>query len=123
MDKPSYGEPLFGLISTFKEETKKLREYAEHLEIMVRRGDQRERQLRKKLQRDVEERAAERERLVAWLDSCLAQQEQALDARYISPETKRVVEIEVSLLRRYRKIITQGHHTKGRDDPFMPRFS
>jgi len=116
-----YGEPLFGLLSTFREESEKLREEIDGLRRRLHGSEQREARLQEKIRRDVVQRSSERERLVQWLDRRLAQQEEALRAGYVSQETKHVVEIEVSLLRRYRGIVTDSSHTSGIDDPLMPQ--
>ncbi len=61
-----------------------------------------------------EELKTEREALVEWLDMRIRQQHQALEPPYISAETKRVVEIEIGLLEKYKGIIVEGGH---RPDP------
>ena len=66
-----------------------------------------------KLQDELRDRrkasATERGFLAEWFESRIHQQEQALLAPNISHETKRVMEIEISLLKRYRIFITEGY--------------
>jgi hypothetical protein len=54
-------------------------------------------------------RRTERQGLAAWLDRRITQQ-----------ETKRVMEIEVSLLKRYREIVVNGEQRN--EDPLTPKF-
>ena len=129
MDDPDYGEPLFGFIEDFQghidrlgDENMALRDQVHRLECTVR-GYQRDcSRLREEIKECKQERKSERERLTEWLDRRLVQQEQAMTARFVSNETKRVMEIEVAMLKRYREIIVGSAHTKGTDDPLMPRF-
>jgi hypothetical protein len=65
-------------------------------------------------------RKTERQGLAAWLKRRIKQQEEALLAEYVSHETKRVMEIEVSILKRYQEIIVDGAHRN--DDPLMMKF-
>lgn len=75
---------------------------------------------RKDLEHEKKMRRTEREGLVAWLDRRLDQQREALDKGYISGESKKLLEIEVSMLERYRGIIVDGKQRN--EDPLMPRF-
>ena len=77
--------------------------------------------LRAEVDRQKEMRRTEREGLVTWLDRRIVQQEEAMSPKYISQETKRVMEIEVSILKRYREVIVEGGQRN--EDPLMPRFS
>jgi len=77
--------------------------------------------LNSEIERQKEMRRTEREGLAEWLDRRIAQQEQAMKPHYISHETKRIMEIEISLLRRYRETIVEGGQRN--EDPLIPRFS
>ena len=68
-------------------------------------------------------RREERVQLTEWLDRRIAQQENAIGTSYISKTTQANLELEVGLLKRYKEIIVEGGHTKGIDDPLMPRFA
>jgi hypothetical protein len=115
MVDPDYGEPLFGLLSTFDEEKQALLEQIDRLHEQLRWAREREAGARQTIKRDVDDRSSERERLVEWLDRRLEQQEGALTSPHVSQETKKIMEIEVSLIRRYREIITGSAHTAGTD--------
>lgn len=128
MDNPEYGEPLFGFLEDFEEqmaelqnENFELRRRVEQLNGRLQRADKDVSKLREKLKDSDERRKSERERLCAWLDRRIAQQEEAMGLSCVSKETKRIMEIEVSILRRYRGIVVESSHTKGDDDPLMPR--
>ena len=73
------------------------------------------------IERQKRMRHSEREALAEWLDRRIAQQEQAMTPAYISQETKRIVEIEIAVLKRYREIVVEGKYRV--EDPLMPRFS
>ena len=79
--------------------------------------------LRQEIKKRDQEKVTEREKLAAWLDRRVAQQEPALTAKFLSSETQKLMEVEVAVLKRYRDYILEGAHTKGADDPFMPKFA
>lgn len=76
--------------------------------------------LNQEIERQKEMRRTEREGLATWLDRRIEQQEEAMRPSYISGETKRIMEIEIAMLRRYRGIIVEGGQRV--EDPLMPRF-
>jgi len=78
--------------------------------------------LRKEVEDQKDKRKREREMLVTWLDRRVVQQKEAAQATYISKESKQMLEIEVSLLLRYREMIVKGTHLAGSEDPLMPKF-
>jgi hypothetical protein len=128
VEMDDHDDPLFGLISSFEEgmaplraEIHKLRKKNERLEDDVVFARKDAKSLRAKIQEDEVKRKSERQRLVEWLDRRLAQQEDAMAHGYISQETKRVMKIEVSVLKRYRDIILESGHTKGIDNPALSR--
>lgn len=67
-------------------------------------------------------RKSERERLAAWLDRRITQQEEALLLEFIGHETKCVVEIELSLLKRYREYVVENKERSADEDPLMMKF-
>lgn len=67
-------------------------------------------------------RRTEREGLAAWLDRRIEQQMEAVRPSYISHETKRVLEIEISLLRRYRDMVVEEGVRGPTEDPLMQKF-
>jgi hypothetical protein len=99
-----------------REAEEQAEERAEDLES-YRRGFTQD---RSEIERQKRMRRSEREALAEWLDRRIAQQEQAMTPAYISHETKRVMEIEVAMLKRYREIIIEGKYRV--EDPLMPRF-
>lgn len=128
MDDPTYGEPLFGFLADFRERIEGLEDrnaelheendrLGRHLNSMNHTCTG----LRAEIRKRAEDRRTERDKLVEWLDRRIAQQEEAMKP-YVSGETRRVVEIELSILKRYREIIVGSTHTQGNDDAFMPRF-
>lgn len=77
--------------------------------------------LRKEVEDQKDKRQREREMLVTWLDRRVLQQEEAAKASYISQESRQMLEVEVSILRRYREMVVKGAHLAGSEDPLMPK--
>ena len=73
------------------------------------------------IERQKRMRRSEREALAEWLDRRIQQQEQAMTPRWISHDTKRIIEIEISMLKRYREIVIEGKYRV--EDALMPRFT
>lgn len=109
-------------IEQLEEEDARLREVLDQSETLRRHYERRCSDLQAEITKRDKDKRDERQKLAEWIDRRLAQQEEALSVRYVSKETKRMVEIEVSLLKRYRDYVIKSADTKGQDDPFMPRF-
>jgi septal ring factor EnvC (AmiA/AmiB activator) len=114
-------ESLEGQIKTLEDELNQTREALAKERNRLRWSDRSNDKLRSELQEQKDMRKTERQGLAAWLDRRIKQQEEALLAKFVSQETKRVVEIEVSLLKRYREIIVNGEQRN--EDPLMPKFA
>lgn len=80
------------------------------------------RYLRQEIENQKNKRRSERERLATWLDRRIIQQNEALSAHYISLETKTIVEIEISILQRYRDYVVNNKERSPDEDPWMPSF-
>jgi len=79
--------------------------------------------LRQEIKKRDQDNVTEREKLAAWIDRRIAQQEPALTAKFLSSETQKLMEVEVAVLKRYREYVLEGAHSQGTDDPFMPKFA
>lgn len=122
MKNTSDDEPIFGFLDDARRDVETLREANDRLRNEVRWARRAQEDAEKKLQESERRGRSEREDLVKWLDRRLEQQEDVVNRPYISKETKRVMEIELSVIRRYREIIVERKHTAGSDDPLMPKF-
>lgn len=105
-----------------KEELEQWRDAFEKERRTVRFMSRDNASLRKEVEDQKDKRRREREMLVSWLERRIEQQEQVTSQSFISQESTRVVELEISILRRYREMIVEGEHLKGSEDPPMPRF-
>lgn len=72
---------------------------------------------RDSIQRGME---SEREGLVSWLRSRIAQQQQTFKMPYISKDSKRLIEVEIGFIERYLAIILDGKHRNNRPTVSVP---
>jgi len=122
-EKPGHECTVEGLkarVEQMEEDRWEVQSQVNELNRRLDREHKRITELNQEIERQKKMRRTEREGLVEWLDRRTEQQEEAMKHSYISGETKRIMEIEIAMLRRYRGIVVDGGQRA--EDPLMPRF-